>query len=48
MSQRLGGDVHHDLMPIAAGSFHDAAREEALGNEGEGIRATYAEGNAFL
>ena len=40
ISQGLSGHVHHDLVAIRAGRFDGFVRDEALGNEGESIRAT--------
>ena len=43
--QRLRGHMHDDLLAIGAGRFQDIVRQEALGHQGEGVRAAGAEGN---
>ena len=37
--------MHDDLLAIGAGGFQDVVRQEALGHQGEGVRAARAEGN---
>jgi hypothetical protein len=47
VSQRFGGDMHHDLMAIGARSFDGGVCKETFGHQGEGVRATCAEPNRF-
>jgi hypothetical protein len=45
VAQRFGGDVYHDLLPIAPRGREHVVRQETLGHASQGIGAARGEGN---